>query len=814
MPRRFERTPSAAAVLKFKHQAIVIAAWAASHLSLPPENPAAQIMTLISHCAGRSYGRRFVAKLSPLVIYGVAIVAATPSVAQLPKSNDPLDWPNWRGPQQISASLERGLPDTWDPKGGEGSNLVKKFSYLGTRSTPIVMNGKLYVLCRDKPGTEHEGEKVVCADAVTGEQLWQHRFNVYLTDTPDTRVAWSCVVGDPTTGRVYAQGVCGYFCCLEGDGKLVWEHSLAEEYGFITTYGGRTTMPVVFEDQVLVNCVEVGWGDTPPFDNLARPAHRFLSFDKATGEIRWLSSTNISPPDTTYSTPTITVIDGEAQLIFGAADGQVWSIQPRTGKALWHYPLSMHGLNVSPLVVGDMVYMTHGWENMVGTTKGGIVAIDAKQRGDLTGKEKWFNYHVLASKSSPVWVDGQIWVVDDTAKLFRFDPETGSQIGNRLALGSRMAGSPLVADGKVYIATESGIVYILKPDGENLKKPRDFVRLNREEINGSPIASHGRIYLPTSDAIYCIGLPDVEPSADPAPEMPAEISVGKDPDPAWVQIVPYDLLLKPGESHKFTVRLFNSHGQLVRAATNEECAFRVEGPGEIAADGTYTAPGNVGHVGTLVYCKVGEIEGKARVRIVPPLPWTFNFNEGEIPISWIGGRVRYVLKEIDGDRAAFKLDVLPTPRDPNNKLGTRSAMYMGAADMTNYTVQADVRLAENDGRPPDVVGIINSGYTLGIRPGGKSLSIYSWASHDYRTQKAIDFDPKIGAWYRLKLRVDQQDGKALVRGKYWLRDQAEPDGWSLEMTDDQPQKSGSPGVFGNAQTAPFYLDNLSVVAND
>ncbi len=772
-------------------------------------------MTLIFNRSGQAFGHRCIEGLSPVVGWLALVVMAAPAAAQLPQSNDPLDWPNWRGPQQISASLEKGLPEEWNPRGGEGSNLVKRFSYLGTRSTPIVMNGKLYLLCRDKPGTEQEGEKVVCADAITGRQIWEYAFNVYLTDVPDTRVAWSNVVGDPTTGRIYAQGVAGYFCCLEGEtGKLVWDHSLNEEYGFISTYGGRTTTPVVFEDQVLVNGVEVGWGDTPQLDNLAVPAHRFVAFDKATGELRWLSSTNTSPPDTTYSTPTIAVIDGEAQLIFGASDGQVWSIQPRTGKPLWHYPFSLHGLNVSPLVVGDMVYMTHAWENMVGTTKGGVVAIDAKQRGDLTGKEKWFKYHVLAGKSAPVMIDGQLWVVDDYAKLFRFDPETGEQIGKRLALGSRMAGSPLVADGKVYIATETGRVHILKPNGDDVERPSKEVRLNREEINGSPIVSHGRIYLPTSDAIYCIGLPDVEPSADPVPEAPAEISVGKDPDPAWVQIVPYEVQLKPGESHKFTARLFNSHGQLVRAATSQETTFRVEGPGEVAADGTYTAPGNVGHVGALVSCKVGDIEGKARIRLVPPLPWTFNFNEGEIPITWIGGRKRYVPKEIDGDQAAYKVDVLPTPRDPHNKLGTRSAMYMGSADLSNYTVQADVRLADNDGRPPDVVGIINSGYTLGIRPGSQTLSLYSWASHDYRTQKTIDFAPKIGVWYRLKLRVDQKDGKAVVRGKHWLRDQAEPQGWTLEMTDERPQKSGSPGVFGNAQTAPFYLDNLSVVAND
>jgi outer membrane protein assembly factor BamB len=733
-----------------------------------------------------------------------------------PAEIDPLDWPNWRGPQQISASQETGLPDSWNPKGGPGSNLVRKLEYLGTRSTPIVMHGKLYVLVRDKPGTETEGEKVVCVDAATGEQIWEHRFNVYLTDTPDTRVGWSNVVGDPETGRVYAQGVCGYFCCLEGDtGKLVWDHSLSEEYGIITTYGGRTNMPVVFEDQLLISAVVVGWGDTPAFDGLARPSHRFMAFDKATGELRWLAGTTISPPDTTYSTPTIKVIGGEAQLIFGGADGHVWSLQPRTGKALWHYPLSIHGLNTSPLVVGDMVYMANGWENIVGTTKGSVVALDAKLRGDLTGKEKWITYNIQATTSSPIMVDGKIWVIDYGAKLFVLDPATGEQIGPKKALGSRMSGTPLYADGKVYLCTEGGQWKILKPKPDGGVEVIHDLRLRREEVNGSPIVSHGRIYLPTSNAIYCIANKDAEPAAKPLPEPEAETSLGQDPKPAWVQISPYDATLKPGGTQRFTVRLYNSRGQLVRAATQEEATFRVEGPGKIGPDGTFTAAKNQGHVGALVYCKVGELEGHARVRIVPPLPWHFNFNDGDnLPISWIGGRVRYVLKEIDGERAALKLDVLPTPTNPANKLGTRSAMFMGPADMHDYTVQADVRLTEKDGRLPDVVGLINSGYTLGIRAGDQQLSIYSWASHDFRTQARIEFDPSPDVWYRLKLRVEQKDGKAIVKGKYWLRDQSEPADWSLEMTDDAPQKSGSPGIFGNTQTTSFYLDNLSVVPND
>ena len=248
---------------------------------------------------------------------------------------DPMDWPNWRGPQQNRVSTEKGLVESWNPDGGEGSNLLWKSEELGGRSSPIILRGKLYTIVRDQPNTAGEGEKVVCADAATGEKLWEHRFNVYLSEVPPERVGRSCCVADPETGRIYAQGVCGYFCCLEGDtGKLVWDRSLHEQFGLISTYGGRTNVPVVFEDMMLISSVLVDWGDTEKWGGLARPAHRFMAFDKATGELRWINGTSISPYDTTYSTPTVAVIDGQQQLIFESGDGGAWALQPRTGQMI------------------------------------------------------------------------------------------------------------------------------------------------------------------------------------------------------------------------------------------------------------------------------------------------------------------------------------------------------------------------------------------------------------------------------------------------------------------------------------------------
>ena len=206
---------------------------------------------------------------------------------------DPLDWPYWRGPEMNGISRELHLPDKWSP---DGENLVWTNEKLGTRSTPIVLNGKLYTLCRHKPQTTEEAEKVVCADINTGEILWENIFNVFLSDVPDTRVGWSSVVGDPATGDVFALGVCGFFQCIDGEtGKTKWSRSLSEEFGLLTTYGGRTNFPIVFDNLAIISGVVIGWGD------MAKPAFRILGFDKRNGQCVWFTSTRLFPADTTYS---------------------------------------------------------------------------------------------------------------------------------------------------------------------------------------------------------------------------------------------------------------------------------------------------------------------------------------------------------------------------------------------------------------------------------------------------------------------------------------------------------------------------------
>ena len=258
-----------------------------------------------------------------------------------------------------------------------------------------------YVIVRADPESAQEGEKVVCVDVETGKTIWENRFNVYLSDVPDTRVGWSACVADPETGTIFAQGVCGHFQCIDAKtGKTKWVIPLHERFGLLSTYGGRTNFPVICDDLVITSAVVIGWGD------MAKPAHRFIAFNKRTGEVVWFNGTRLLPYDTTYSGPTLTVLNDQKSLVVGSGDGAVWSIQPRTGRPIWQFRMSRRGLNAPPLVAGHRVFASHSEENIIGTSMGAVASIDTRKvedrlAEDLTdGGALWFIEETMAGPHS------------------------------------------------------------------------------------------------------------------------------------------------------------------------------------------------------------------------------------------------------------------------------------------------------------------------------------------------------------------------------------------------------------------------------
>lgn len=753
------------------------------------------------------------------------------------------DWPDWRGPQLNRHYDGPPLVTTFDPD--DGTNILWANEEGGGISTPVIMQGKLFVLVRHKPGTKDEAEKVLCLDAKTGEKLWENVFNVYLSDVPAERVGWSAVATDRETGTVFAQGVCGVFTAIDANtGKTKWQRSLHEEFGFLSTYGGRTNVPVVFEDLVIASAVVIGWGDT------AKPAHRFLGLDKRTGAVHWMNGTRELPSDTTYSSPAIADFGGTAAIVFGSSDGSIWNLQPRTGKPVWNFRLSRRGINASPLVDGDVVFANQAEENLDLTSMGCATAFHPNGTGDITSSQLiWQNKGISDGRAMPVTLGDRVYFVEDRAKVNVFDKKTGRAIGrSQKLLGAIVRSSPLVADGKIYICSTSGW-HVLEPTDDGLRFV-DRKRLSEDdEVTASPIASDGLLYLTTGSRIYCLGSQQSFQQGSDQPTRAQQVSVSTNAptgSPSWVQVIPSEVQVAAGESVKLKARLFDDEGRFIKESPAEFSTT----VGDVTSNGLYTAPQNQ-HAAAIVTAKVNGIEGRARIRSMPPLPWQFDFEDigfvpnpktglpqGEPPLPWIGMRYRHVVREIDGSKCLVKVTTIPK--------GTRSQGWIGPIDLYNYSIQADFRAQETGveepgspasqspsspesdaeafeqtfgnaaalekARMPDM-GLIAQRYTIDMMGAAQQLQLRSWPPQVATYfSKTIPFSWEAGRWYSIKLEA-QVDGKdAVLKGKVWPKEDPEPSSWTIEARHENGNLQGSPGFFGNSKSSEIYIDNVIVEA--
>ena len=78
---------------------------------------------------------------------------------------------------------------------------------------------------------------------------------------------------------------------------------------------------------------------------------------------------------------------------------------------------------------------------------------------------------------------------------------------------------------------------------------------------------------------------------------------------------------------------------------------------------------------------------------------------------------------------------------------------------------------------------------------------------------AANWEPNV--WYRLKLAVEVNGGKTMVRGKWWERSKPEPKDWALEVEDPRPNAEGAAALFADARApeAEIHYDNVVVTPN-
>jgi len=270
--------------------------------------------------------------------------------------------------------------------------------------------------------------------------------------------------------------------------------------------------------------------------------------DKNTGKVKWQSNApgkNIMHGQ--WSNPTCAVVNGKPQVIFPGGDGWLYSFEPDKGNLIWKfdanskdsvYKLGGQGTRsefiATPVVVGNRMYIGTGQDPEHYEGVGHLWCVDVTRTGDVS-PELVVDATVKPPKTRPnpnsavVWHyggyvpkaqvekegrvywfgrtlstcavhDGLVYVGEIAGYLHCVDARTGQRYWV-YDLKSSVWGSPYWVDGKVYIATEDGDVWVF-PHSKQVPAPWKMEM--PEPFRGAPVAADGVVYLMSESKLYAI----------------------------------------------------------------------------------------------------------------------------------------------------------------------------------------------------------------------------------------------------------------------------------------------------------------------
>ncbi|EDY19914.1 Pyrrolo-quinoline quinone [Chthoniobacter flavus Ellin428] len=395
------------------------------------------------------------------------------------------NWPTWRGPQGDGVTSETNLPLKWSAT----ENVKWKVELPeGGNSTPIIWGDRIFL-------TQADGQKrlLMCFDRKDGKVLWQQ--GPTWSETEQTHKANPPCASSPITDgeRVIAWfGSAGLYA-YDFAGKELWHVDLGKQ-DHIWGYGSS---PVLSGDLCFLN---FGPG----------PRSFVVAVNKNTGKEVWRFQ--VPPPDTpegpgsgqnwtgTWSTPVIAKLDGREELI-ADLPGAVYSLDPATGKEIWH----CNGLNplayAEPIVVGDVVVGFGGFN-------GFALGVKAGGSGDITSTNRlWQDRRTPQRVGSGVVVDGKIYLGSDPGFIQCIDPQTGKRLlDQRAPVPPQKASSwsSFVRSGdRLYLLTKSSDTLVFRADPK-MEMLADNV-LGDGMTNASIAVSDGEIFIRTHAHLWCIG---------------------------------------------------------------------------------------------------------------------------------------------------------------------------------------------------------------------------------------------------------------------------------------------------------------------
>jgi len=463
------------------------------------------------------------------------------------------DWPMLgRDKTRNPVSPEKNAPVEWDVKTGRN---IKWRAALGSvaQSEPIVAGGLIWIGTNNEPprdaSVKDAGGVLACFRERDGEFLYQHVSTV--TNEPLHRRSWAGMTGSPMAERncLWFVSATAEILCLDiatlrsagGRPKPVWRVNMLDDLGIYPTVDvmggkGMCSIGASYRDYIYVITGNgVDWSRS----NIPAPrAPALVCVNKNTGKLVWednSSGTNILFGE--FASPLVIEAGGVAQVIVPQGDGWVRSYEAETGKLLWKFDINPKAtkqkqdrnffLN-SPVFHEGRVYLAGGRGVEAGEGPGRLICLDPGKRGDLSlelqdrsggGKPNpnsgavW-HFDELGSTMSNVAIhDGLVVAVDLRGFVYCLDAATGRKLWQH-DMKAHVWGSPLVADGKIYVGNEDGDFYVFELARE---KKLLFTTAFDAPVYSSPIFANGVLYIAAQPTLYAIQPGAREPAKQNAP---------------------------------------------------------------------------------------------------------------------------------------------------------------------------------------------------------------------------------------------------------------------------------------------------------
>jgi len=419
------------------------------------------------------------------VIVALALLAAEAApafAAEAPGKHAPgliaspeTGWPQWRGKLRDGISDETGLLQAW-PEGGP--KLLWKADGLGKGwSSPIIVGGTIYI-------TGDVGDAcTVFAFDLEGKPKWQAASgDAWQKSYPGARAA--CAFSE---GRLYHMNAHGRVACLEAaTGKELWSQNVLE------TFAGKEITWAIAE------CLLV---DGPRV--IVSPGGKtamMAALDKLTGKTVWASEP-IAGDNAGYASPILFEFGGRRHLA-SMSSRHAFGVDADSGKLQWTTEcVNRYQVNVcTPVFSGGRVLF-------VSPDGPNATAMDLAVQGDRTqAREAWKN-DLDTCTGAGVLVNGTYY--GSGYRKLRGWRGLGWKTGEtKFDTTAADSGSAIWADGRLYILSESGPMWLARPTPTGFEICGRFDLVppavgRKRDVWAHPVLLDGRLYLRHHDTLWC-----------------------------------------------------------------------------------------------------------------------------------------------------------------------------------------------------------------------------------------------------------------------------------------------------------------------